>query len=413
MKIFNRFYNLKIGKDFMWNIMASVVATGVLQIVVYPILASNYDKNFYGVILTSMGLINTMALSFGNSLNNTKLITLDIYDNEKSDGDFNVLLLYSNIIVSISVLFLGLFLFKFDFLTILGTLILSSLLILRSYFVVHFRIKLNFRAFFFNSLILAIGYAIGSLLNLVIEFWPMPFIIGEVFSLIHLLVFWKPRKVAINRSSNFRLTMSKSTILILTSVIGNALIYMDRILLFPLLGSESVSIYTVASFFGKTLSIISAPIAGVLLSYYSTKGYLMTRKKFINSNILIFISSIGFIPFIFIFAPFMTRMLYPSIFDDAEKYIILANLGALLIVVTRMMQPAIIKFAPTYWLLLKEGMYGILYIVLSIILIPIYGINGLIGVTIISAILKILIMFIIGLYYIPNNKKIENMEIVL
>jgi len=70
-----------------------------------------------------------------------------------------------------------------------------------------------------------------------------------------------------------------------------------------------------------------------------------------------------------------------------------------------MMQPAIIKYAPTYWLLLKEGVYGITYIALSIVLIPKYSINGLIWVTIISASLKVVLMFFLGYYYILKKQR--------
>lgn len=397
--------HLNMSKDFLWNIMASLVATGVLQLLVYPILARNYDKSFYGVILTSMGIINTLAVSFGNSLNNSRLVTLDTYNEEKSEGDYNVLLLYTNVLVSVAIIILGISLFEFDVYIVLGTLLLSSLLVFRSYLVVLFRIRLDFKAFFYNSLLLAIGYAIGSLLILIIDFWPIPFIVGEIFALLHLYIFFKPKQITIKKTRYFKFSLNKSSILIITTILGNALIYMDRILLYPILGSESVSVYTVASFFGKTLGIVAAPMAGVLLSYYSSKNFVMNKKKYLVSSYMIFISSIIFIPLIVIIAPFITRILYPTIYDDAKIYILWANIGALIIVVTRMMQPAIIKYAPTYWLLLKEGVYGITYIALSIVLIPKYSINGLIWVTIISASLKVVLMFFLGYYYILKKQR--------
>ena len=66
------------------------------------------------------------------------------------------------------------------------------------------------------------------------------------------------------------------------------MLYLDRLLLLPILGGSAVSVYTVASFAGKSLGVLMTPMAGVLLSYYAQKDYVMTRKTFwkINGSVL-------------------------------------------------------------------------------------------------------------------------------
>ena len=61
-------------KDFSLNILASFVITAVTQIIVYPWLARGYEAALYGVILTIMGVGNTIVSTVGGSVSNTRLL---------------------------------------------------------------------------------------------------------------------------------------------------------------------------------------------------------------------------------------------------------------------------------------------------------------------------------------------------
>ena len=81
-----------ISKDFFYNILASVILTGVMQVVVYPFLALKFNNQEYGTLLTIMGIANTVIVAFGNTLNNVRLIVNNDYEREHLEGDFNGLL---------------------------------------------------------------------------------------------------------------------------------------------------------------------------------------------------------------------------------------------------------------------------------------------------------------------------------
>jgi O-antigen/teichoic acid export membrane protein len=206
----------------------------------------------------------------------------------------------------------------------------------------------------------------------------------------------------------FRGTLSKYSIILLTSIASNVLIYLDRLIIFPILGPEYVSIYSVASFFGKSLSIVAGPISGVLLGYFASKSFIMNLKKYNMISLIMFLMTVIFIPLIFLIAPFVTRLLYPSIYVEALPYLFLANIGAVLAVLSRMLQPAVLKYAPTYWQIVKETIFGIVYVSLSIVLMLKYQLVGLIYAAIISNVLKCILLYILGYVYI---KKIISSDI--
>ena len=72
-----------ISKDFFYNILASVILTGVMQVVVYPFLALKFNNQEYGTLLTIMGIANTVIVAFGNTLNNVRLIVNNDYEREQ------------------------------------------------------------------------------------------------------------------------------------------------------------------------------------------------------------------------------------------------------------------------------------------------------------------------------------------
>ena len=85
-KLFN------ISKDFGLNLFASLIATGVAQLMLYPLLLRYMSSERYGAMLTVMGIANTIAVSCGGSLNNTRLLLQSDYEKENLTGDFSPVL---------------------------------------------------------------------------------------------------------------------------------------------------------------------------------------------------------------------------------------------------------------------------------------------------------------------------------
>jgi O-antigen/teichoic acid export membrane protein len=386
----------KIFSDFGINILASLILTMVLQIVLYPFLAENYNSHEYGVILVVMGIYNSIVAMFGTALNNTRLILNEKYVEKGIEGDFNLLLLIFCLISFFISYFILSIVFSFTFLSKIFLVISIILGIIRSYSSVAFRINLKFKLTFYCNCIIAIGYVVGILLVKLTNFWPLAFCVGEFFACLFIWNKTTILKEKITTTKMFKYTSNRTTILLLTILMENILIYLDRLLLMPFLGASKVAIFTVASFFGKGLGTLMIPISGVLLSYYSKKSFRMSNKVFWKINIIIVIVGCLFYILSYVISPWVTGLLYPSLVNLALPYIFLANLGAIINIVANIVHPSVLKYAPIRWQFVIQMIYGLTYVGLGVLMINIDGLRGFCIAVIIANLLRLVILLAVG-----------------
>lgn len=387
----------KILLDFIYNILASFISVGILQLLLYPLLARIFTSNEYGQLLTIMGIINTISSSLGSTLNNTRLIQNTRYLEENITGDFNIILLGTNIIGFIITIIIGIFFIEYNTVTVILLSILVVLISIKSYLAVGYRLKINYKLILLSNVITGIGYLVGIAVVYITAIWPLAFIIAEIFNIIFLLFTVKLQNEPYKKTKLFNQTLTKYTILIITGLLGNLLLYLDRLIIYPVMGGKYVTIYTVASVFGKSFGLVMTPIAGVLLSYFSQKNYNMSKVKFWKINFCVFVSTILFLLASIIIAPWFTGVLYPTVIVETSKYIFIANLAAIISVATSIIQPSILKFAPTYWQVVKEVIYGVIYIGLGVLLLRKDGLIGFCWAAIIANCIKLVFLCAIGM----------------
>ena len=399
----------RTSKDFFYNILASVILTGIMQVLVYPSLARWVSISAYGVVVTAMGIINTLAGGLGASLNNTRLIMNSEYNQRHLRGDFNLLMSVLSITSAIALFCIGIFYLEYDLLTSLIIGITSGLMVCRQYFIVDYRLVLNFKKVLISNTFGAIGYIVGLVLFFFgVRIWAIIFLCSEVFSITYVFKSSAVWKEPFTKTVLFSKTTKKVAILLVSILFANMLTYFDRIFLYPTLGSETVSIYTVASFFGKSLAIVMTPISGVLLGYFAQDGYQFDNKKFFGFNLLIVGISFAFALIAMIISPFFTKLLYPSIFESAKSYVLIANTAAIIAVSCNMLQTVILKFSPTYYQIYKEGVYAIVYFGLSFLMMSKWGLWGFCIAALISNLTKYLIITCMGVVTFNNeNRKLK------
>ncbi len=387
-------------KDFIINIFASGIVTVVLQVVLYPYFGQKLSIEVYGVLLTTMGIVNVIASSLGNSLNNLRLLKNNDY---KTKGDFNLLLKYSTIISALISLSLALFVLKYNIYISITLAILVGLSLIRQYLVVIYRLNLDFVGLLINNLIICIGYIVGMFISLRINNWAIAFLLGELFGTLHCAKKSKLFKEPWQKTEQFKETCKSYFHLIVSILFGQSMLYMDRFIILPFLGSEMVSIYMVSSYAGKTLGIIAIPISSVLLSYYTKKSFVFTKKKLY----LIFLITMG-ISFLSLIAiqivcPYILPILYPTIYKKSVQYLLLANIGSILNISSNILQPAIMKISKTKYQVYIQMVFIGTFILCSIILLHKFELYAICCSVIIANIIKILFMMIIG--HISLSKK--------
>lgn len=392
-----------ISKDFILNLIASFVVTGILQLLIYPQLARVMDSATYGVLLTIVGLANTFAATAGSSLNNTRLLLNPEYDEKNYNGNYLPILFASNIVSTI-ILFIVLQQFKSGQITNIFLVLYMVANATRTYGSVAYRIKINYTKNLISNIFVGVGDLAGLGIILLwkeVSFlWPICFLGGEVCAIAYICLSSDIFKEKMEITPLFSKTIRKDVVLMTTTLTANLLLYLDRLLLLPILGGEAVTTYTVASVFGKSLGILMGPLAGVLLSYFSQKEFKMSRKGFWQFNMANIFVAIIFMIISHFTAAWFTGFFYPTEIDSSKIYLDLANAATIVAVLSNMTGTTVLKFAPSYWLLIIQVSYCVAYLLGGMIAVKNFGLMGFGYVALLSACLKVVLQFIAGDKYV-------------
>jgi O-antigen/teichoic acid export membrane protein len=386
------------GRDVILNFFASLVIVITLQLFIYPYLSEEFGKNIFGYILSLMGVVNTIALTFGSALDNTRLITYQDYKDIKYHADFNIILKYSSLInVFITTLVIFVLADSINFIDVALLVLVTLLTMLRAYLGVEYRLKINYLFMLFYNLSVSVGYVIGAFISSSIGAWQITFLCGELCALIFALFTTDFMKVRGKQYTGlFKGTLKGFVQIAISTMIANVLIYLDRFIIYPFMGGENVAIFFAASMFGKMISMVLQPVAGVILTYLAQWKQKMKLIDFWKFNFaLVVLSSIFYIFSIFL-SPIVTGILYPDIMIDAKKILSLANLAAIISAMGALTQPVLLKFCSTYWQIVLQVIFGVSYFLSGVILLNIYGLPGFCAAALISSVLRLIIMWIVG-----------------
>ena len=385
----------RITGDFIINILASIIYTFARQIVVFPLLAARLSDGDYGTLLTVTGLANVCTALVGNSLNNIRLVQNSRYEEAGETGDFNFLCVIGS---AVSVVFSLVLWVMFGYSGLTALLLTAYILVsnLYQYASAFFRLELNFKRILMANILVSAAYIAATPVFATKELWPVVFLIGEGVGLIYVGRTTGFYREPFSRTPLLNETSQKLIAFMLAGLVGNVLLYADRMIIYPILGAESVSYYSTASFFGKSAGIVMTPIAGVLLGYFSQKNFSASKKLFTLVNGISLGCLSVFLMGCWLVAPWFTKLLYPSLYEQSAPYIFLANLGAVISIAGNMAQPMILKCCSTRWILAIQLIYGAAYLVSALLLMPAYGLLGFCWATILANSVRLCALYMLG-----------------
>lgn len=392
-------YKFAFLKDIFLNLIAAGVSVAVLQLLVYPFISNETNNVIFGQILIIMAIVNIVGVVLGSSLSNIRLK----YQNEYKDlsGDYNVLMLGSMVFNVIVVSLLIILLTKVDNLEVdnlefIIIIILSILTMLRAYLIVEFRIKLSFNKILYHSLFYSIGLIMG-LIPLSLSFhWFFPFLIAEIISFFYLIRTTKIINDPLIRTHRYKQTLTSYLYLCISNAIKNTLIYLDRIILYPILGPQQVAIFFIASAMGKMSSFVLSPISSVVLSYLSKEEKRMNIRTFILINIIILVFT-GIVSIIAIISSYLILpYLYPKLFDYTVNIIIISNLAAVIRASVIIPQTIILKYSETYNQIILQVIDMVLYVGLGLLFINKWGLVGFCYALLIASIIIYIVTLFLG-----------------
>lgn len=378
--------------DMFLNICATAVPIAILQLVVYPFLSKRISADNYGLMITMYSMWVVISNSFGNVLNNIRLLHANDYEEHKLEGDFS-LLLRRWLIVNLIIIFFGsvFYIKEFRALDIIFSLLIATLILLKAYLEVGFRIKLNYKYILINGVLQSFGFLLGlSIFNLT-HIWQFVFLCGFLLSTTFTITKTGILKEPFSKTIFFQDTKRDVNLYTIATFSASLMSYADKMVLYPLMGGHTVSIYYTATILGKIVNMVSGPITSVILSYISKwdKG-----KKTVFSKILflgIIISIFGYVITIIVSNP-LIKILFPQWAEEVLVYVPITTIAIVIQTLNSFLNPFVLKFYDIKWQIVINIVSVGVYFISALGLWSVWGMLGFCVGTVIGHLAKTTIM---------------------
>lgn len=396
----------KTVKDIMLNIFSTAIPLLILQFFALPYAAKILDTERYGVAVTIISFLSIIPISIGSALNNTKLLMSNDYETKETGDDFKILLLAGNLLnIMCMLVYLVFFIDTYNKADIVLTIIISILTVCKEFLIVHFLIKIDYKSVLINNIFLSFGYIIGIILLRKYPYWQIIYILGLTFSLGHIIKKGHFEHFKRKKTVLFSKALKQASILTICFILSKTTIYADKLLLFPLLGGTSVSVYYISSLMGKTISLGIGPVQGVLLTN-------LARKKEVKENLFcmafIFSSLLGIIAYFFAVSlckPVL-RILYPQSYLDALVLLPVTTATAIISSISVLLNSFLLKLCDLKWQWGISAAGIILYIGLAYLFFFIGGIKFFCYGILLATVLKLIM--IIWVYMYKRKEDVKN-----
>lgn len=407
-------------KNFIFDLSLSLVAFSLPVVTLYffvqPGMARLYSISFadgavrFGDALATVAIVQFLDTSFIGALSNLRLLRSGA-ENDKAEHDGGFIFLLLAVLTSMAGILAGCYLLLFskcvtDFFLTLSVMILMSLFDL---LVVEFRISLNYFQIVIANLFLIVGFGLGFLLFAQTALWQVVYIIGYGVGGIYvafktkflsMLSGFKKPNVAVVKQY-LKLSVSN----IMTSVVS----YGDRIVLYPLMGGQSVSIYTSASVACKAVSFISNPLNSVLLSYLVKIPNPSLRKKRYFKVLILLIVLLGLTWVLFVpLSGFMSVILYPQWSSQSRGYIPLIVLSVTLLSYGGVLNTVVLRIASASFQVHISLVRLFLYLIGSVLLTSEFGLLGFCLASLLAELVRMLMILFLLYQSMCCKKKVSN-----
>ncbi|WBF52126.1 hypothetical protein [Macrococcoides canis] len=389
---------MKNKKDYFLSILSSALPIVFLQLILIPIYSHNNNQIQLGNFVIILAIVNITSVILGNSLNNIRLTNKDTSISESQFNSFLLILLCIQLLLN----FLFAYFKEFDIYNVLIISCWSGVLLLKSYYLVFFRLKLDFYHYLISSIIYSIFIILSSFIVYKFNFnIYIILLLADFLSLLYIL-YKNKDYYGIKNISLLPIYKIKDFLsLTISNLLSNILNYSDRLFIDIILGSLFTPYFFIATTLGKLSNLIIAPINNVILSYSVRKEDKSKKNNEIKSvlNIIIIVTILNicmyFISIIFI------DIFYHQYLDKVKDYIFMGNYSLMLLSGSTIPQVKLVANNRFRENLIVNLSIVLLLIILGVPLTYLEGINGFIWSLFIVSIFK----FVIILYYL--NKKIH------
>lgn len=394
--------------DVALNSIAFAIYIGGQQIILLPVMARELDSTAFSLLVIFISIFSIITNSIGSELGIIRQIKNESDYKKKVDTDcYNRMLLYMlPIIVIPTVATLGIYGYSLVYVLFFSIIVVMGNI--RLYLLGFFRLKKEFKQVVFQNLFYVVGSFFGLLMFVYFKTLFLPFLFGELFAIFYSINktdFFRRRKFCIKQIKSDIELLGKSFFdFVAMSFTSNFIAYFDKLIIYPILGSASVSIYYAANSMGKAVTLITNPIYGVVISWLGAldsknkKNIIMTAIK-ANIPMILIVGILNW-PITYI----ALKILYPQYFQEAMEivWIICAVVG--ISVACNFIKGILLKFYNSRAILMCYISYFLIFILLSFPLSYLYGLKGFVLAKLIASIEQ-WIVFIFLLYKCNSIEK--------
>ncbi len=366
-----------IFTDTIWSVAGLVLMNVAAQFVVYPYWNRVLGSDAYGNIVYLLAVMNILAISIGSGVNYARM-------RQSANGETRnrpyLLLMATGTALTLLVL---LALYYIGLLHIgpaeFGLFcLLTAATMWRFYADVEYRLYINYRGYFLYYLVIGLGYLVGMPLFRVTGLWPLALLPGELAGLA--LVLWRGsifKRETVHGSDDFSTVLHLALLLVGSNILSHLIFNGDRLILRWFAGSTAVSVYYIASLFGKTMTLITTPLNGVLVGHLAKYEGKLTKQLMRQITVLsaaaVLLATAACVAASYIVLP----ILYPSDFENVRQYLLLANAAQVIYFVGNVLTASVLlRFTPARNQMIVNVVHGVLFIAICVPLSWIFGIDG-------------------------------------
>ena len=374
----------------------------VLQIVVTPLLNRLMGAEQLGNLLYITGLVAIICPSVGQALNTSRLVVRR--DCEVTNGDYDWLLLILGAIGSVVALVMSRNSIT-NMAMAVGVFIMFMLTVFRYYGDVEYRLNLNYRRYFIYYLLIGLGYLAGFGIYYVTGQWVWIYLIGEGAALAFVGITGKVFHNFWNRSVFFSTAFSRGFFLMLSYLITNTTLNIDRLVIRQVLGNEQVTWYYVTSLIGKTLVLLIAPINTIVISYLTKRKELLNRNQF-GKAVLVGGGVAGvFFLGCQVGTPLFVWLFYHDLFPSIKGLVTVVNLAQVLGLFSAFLFILVLTFTDEKWQLWIQLAHFVILLTTSVLAAKNYGMIGFAWACLGANTLRVVAVIALGIWKAKPAKK--------
>ena len=394
----------RIGGDLLCSIAGVAFFNIILQFIIYPYVSAKIGSAQFGDMLFLLAVVNIIAPSFGNAVNNTRMV---LPEREKTEnGDYMLILSCFTAVTAVVCLVISLI----RGLSVVGGILLfavSVLTMFRFYANVEYRLNLEFKKQLIFYILLGVGYLAGAVPFLLSGRWEWIFVTGELLAVLCVVISGRIFRKCGKTSERRREIAGNAITLAGSYLLTNLMLMLDRFVLLYFVDSSAVSEYYVLSLLGKTVAIIGIPLNSIIIGYLTKGSKRMDRPLYRKSVLGLLILAVLFTLVCGGLTPVYIRLMYPTLFAEMSDIVVLAfivSLAQILYFVTNILLVIILTYVTAKWQLIIQIVYAAVFIATAIGMTLMWEIRGFAYAAVISSGVYFLMTLIVGSRHIRTEE---------